>query len=71
MFDELQASKLLQALSLRRPLTELDAARALSSAARLLSADLVTTTSAVRVIPAAGRRATMPPVVRTAQPPAV
>jgi hypothetical protein len=70
MFDQLQASRFLQSLSRRRPLTELDAARALSSAARLLSTDLVTTTSAVRV-PAPGRRRTMPPVVRTAQPPAL
>ena len=68
MFDQLQAARFLQALSRRRTLTELDAARALHSAARLLRADLVTTTSAVR-LPAPDPRRTVPHVVRTAQPP--
>jgi hypothetical protein len=71
MFDQLQASRFLQSLSRRRTLTELDAARALNSAARLLAADdLVATTSAVRP-PTPDRRRTVPHVVRTAQPPAL
>jgi hypothetical protein len=70
MFDQLQASRFLQSLSRGRTLTELDAARALNSAARLLSADLVATTSAVH-LPAPDRRRTVPHVVRTAQPPAL
>ena len=70
MFDQLQAARFLRSLSLRRPLTELDAARALKSAARLLSTDLVATTSAVR-LPTPDPRRTVPHVVRTAQPPAL
>jgi hypothetical protein len=75
MFDQLQAARFLHVLSRGRRLTELDAARALNSAARLLSADLVTTTSAVREPHLTVRRGALPsvvpPVVRTAQPPAV
>jgi hypothetical protein len=41
MFDEHQAATFLRVLSRRKPLTELDAARALSSAARLLETDQV------------------------------
>jgi hypothetical protein len=47
MFDEHQAATFLRVLSRRKPLTELDAARALSSAARLLGTDQVSPARAV------------------------
>jgi hypothetical protein len=47
MFDEHHAATFLRVLSRRKPLTELDAARALSSAARLLGAEQISAASAV------------------------
>ncbi|MDX6300918.1 MAG: hypothetical protein QOF53_2132 [Nocardioidaceae bacterium] len=70
MLNQLEAATFLKVLSRRATLTELDAARALNNAARLLASDPWSTTTRVRMPRQAGHRG-VASVAGRAQPPAV
>jgi len=71
MLNQVEAARFLQVLSRGRRLTELDAARALSSAARLFAADAWSTAGFVGMPRRPGSGAANAPVVEIARPPAV
>jgi hypothetical protein len=71
MVNQLEAATFLKVLSRRTTLTELDAARALNNAARLLASDPWSRTTRVQMSRQAGRRRAGASVAGSAQPPAV
>ena len=70
MLNQLEAATFLKVLSRRATLTELDAARALNNAARLLASDPWSRTTRVQM-PRQPRDRGVPSVAGLAQPPAV